>query len=312
MEKIFQVTILGCSAATPTSVRHTTAQALLYHNKLFLLDCAEGTQIQIRRYKLPMMRINHIFISHLHGDHYLGLAGLLFSYHLLGRKNHIHIYAPPGLEEIINVQFRITRLEPQFPMIFHDLTKGGELIYEDRHLTVETLEMEHRLPAYGFLFREKPLPRNIRKEKIAEYNIPISSMAGLKAGRDFTTAAGQVIANEVLTTAPTPPRTYAFCSDTAYTEKFMEQIRGADLLYHEATFLQDKADIAREKTHSTTVEAATLAQKAGVKKLLLGHYSARYKDMDLFRQEAAGVFPNTLLAEEGKVVQVGEGEQHSQ
>ncbi len=311
MRTKFQITILGSSAATPTSLRHTTAQALHFHNRLFLLDCAEGTQMQMRRFKLPMMKFDHIFISHLHGDHYLGLPGLLFSYHLLGRDKDLHIFSPPGLKEIVEVQFRISGLKPVFNIVYHELTKAGEIIYEDPYLSVETLEMEHRLPTYGFLFREKTLERNIKKESITRHNIPIEAIPGIKKGEDFVTPSGKVIPNSRITISPPNPRSYAFCGDTAYTEKFLEQIKGIDLLYHEATFLHDKAEIAREKTHSTTLEAATLARKAGVKKLLLGHYSARYKEMEGFAREAREVFPNTTLAEEGDTVQVGENGDNS-
>ncbi|MBW6498518.1 MAG: ribonuclease Z [Bacteroidales bacterium] len=306
MRRKFQVHILGSSAATPTSLRHTTSQVLAYNNKYFLLDCGEGTQMQMRRLKLPMMKIDHIFISHLHGDHYLGLPGLLFSLHLLGRKKDLHVYAPAGMQQIIEVQFTLSQLVPMYKVTFHELTAGGQQIYEDRYLTVETMEMEHRIQAFGFLIKEKEMNRNLRKESILKYKIPREQMAAIKDGADLLRSGGKTIPNHEITEAPPPPRSYAFCSDTSYTEKFLNQIKGADLLYHEATFLHDKAAIAAEKTHSTTIEAATLAQKAGVKQLLLGHYSARYNDLELFTEEARQVFPNTLLAEEGKVIKVGE------
>lgn len=306
MQRKFQVHILGSSAATPTSLRHTTAQVLAYNNKYFLLDCGEGTQMQMRRFKLPMMKIDHIFISHLHGDHYLGLPGLLFSLHLLGRKKDLHIYSPPGIREIIEVQFTISGLVPMYQVIYHELTTGGQQIFEDRYLTVETLEMEHRIPTFGFLIKEKTMNRNLRKESILKYKIPREQMAAIKDGANLVGPKGQIIPNHEITFAPPQSRAYAFCSDTAYSEKFLHQVKGVDLLYHEATFLHDKAAIAAEKTHSTTIEAATLAQKAGVKQLLLGHYSARYNDLESFREEAMQVFANTLLAEEGKVFQVGE------
>lgn len=305
--RTFEVHVLGSSAAIPTSLRHTTAQALRYHNQWFLLDCAEGTQMQLRRMKIPMMRINHIFISHLHGDHYLGLPGLLFSLHLLGRKAALHVYSPPGLREVIEVQFRVSGLVPQFETFFHEVVKGGELVFEDADLGVESLEMEHRIPCFGYLFREKTLERNIRKESISRYGIPVRQIAGIKRGKDLLMPDGKVVPNEEITSSPPGARSYAFCSDTAYTEKFLSQVQGADLLYHEATFLQDKADIAKEKTHSTTKEAAALAKKAGAGQLMLGHYSARYKDMGLFLKEARQVFPNTILAEEGQVVGIGTG-----
>jgi len=306
MLRKFQVHVLGSSAATPTSLRHTTAQVLAYNNKYLMLDCGEGTQMQIRRNKLPLMKIDHIFISHLHGDHYLGLPGLLFSMHLLGRKKELHVYSPPGMREIIEVQFTISGLVPMYQIIYHEITEGGTQIYEDRYLRVETLEMEHRIPTYGFLVKEKPMKRNLRKESILKYDIPREQMAAIKDGSDLLSSEGKIIPNHEITLPPPRSRSYAFCSDTAYTEKFLHQIRGADLLYHEATFLHDKASIAAEKTHSTTIEAATLAKKAGVKQLLLGHYSARYNNLDEFREEAQKVFPNTLLAEEGKTFKVGE------
>lgn len=261
--------------------------------------------MQLRRMRLPMMRIDHIFISHLHGDHYLGLPGLLFSYHLLGRTRKLTIYSPPGLQEIIEVQFAISGLVPSFPIEYHVIEQGESLVYEDRNLEVESIAMMHRLPAYGFLFREKESLRNMRKEAIIRYQIPVEQIANLKAGKDFITPDGQRISNQELTLAPPPPRSYAFCSDTGYTEQYIHQISGADLLYHEATFLQDKADIAREKTHCTTLDAAQIARKAGVKRLMLGHYSARYDDMQLFLLEASSVFPDTMLAEEGLRVEIG-------
>ena len=306
MSLLFKTKILGSSAATPTSLRHTSAQALQHHNRHFLLDCAEGTQMQLRRFKVPLMKIHHVFISHLHGDHYLGLPGLLFTYHLLGRTKKLHVYSPPGLQEIIELQYRISQLTPSFDVVYHVLHEGKQLIYEDHSLSVHTMAMLHRIPTFGFLFSEKEKERNIKKASIDRYDIPIDQMPAIKKGEDFVTADGRSIPNKKITTEPPPARTYAFCSDTAYTESFMDQIKGVDLLYHEATFLHDKRDIAREKTHSTTIEAATLAKKAGVKKLLLGHYSARYKDMEAFREEAASVFPNTVLADEGNDVEIGE------
>ncbi len=306
MSLIFKTKILGSSAATPTSLRHTSAQALQHHNRHFLLDCAEGTQMQLRRFKVPLMKINHVFISHLHGDHYLGLPGLLFTYHLLGRSKKLHVYSPPGLQEIIQLQYQISQLTPSFEVEYHELHEGQQLIYEDNSICVYTIEMMHRIPTFGFLFSEKEKDRNIKKASIARYDIPIEQMSAIKKGDDFVTAGGLTVPNKEITTEPLPARTYAFCSDTAYTESFIDQVRGVDLLYHEATFLHDKRDIASEKTHSTTIEAATLAKKASVKKLLLGHYSARYKDMEAFREEAATIFPNTFLAEEGDDVIIGE------
>jgi ribonuclease Z len=305
MNKIFQTYILGCSAATPTSDRHTTAQLLNFHNKYFMLDCSEGAQKQLRRMRLPMMKIDHIFISHLHGDHYLGLAGLLFSYHLLGRTKTLHIYAPEGLQEIIDLQFKVSQHEPAYSIHFHVVYEGGQLVYEDKNLTVETIAMKHRIPTFGYLFREKPALRNMRKDALEHYNIPIEQISNIKSGNDFVRENGEVIPNYKLTKNPPAPRSYAFCSDTGYTEQYVDQIKNVDLLYHEATFLHDKVDIARQKTHCTSIDAATIAKKAGVKQLMLGHYSARYDDMKLFVDEAKSIFQNTILAEEGMCVEVG-------
>lgn len=260
--------------------------------------------MQLRRFKLPVMRIKHVFISHLHGDHYLGLPGLLFTSHLLGRETPLHIYAPPGLEEIIDIQFRIPGLVSSFEMVFHPLERGGDIVYEDEMLQVETLEMQHRIPTYGFLFREKTLPRNLIKERLLSYRVPVAQMQDIKQGADFLMPDGSHIPNSELTLDPPPPRSYAFCSDTCYTESFLDQIHGIDLLYHEATFMKDRADTAREKLHATTHEAATLAKKAGVGQLLIGHYSARYKDIRAFEREAREIFPNSHIALEGERFQV--------
>jgi len=306
MLRKFEVNILGCSAAAPTSLRQTSAQLVAYHNKFFLLDCGEGTQIQLRRYKFSILKIDHIFISHLHGDHYLGLPGLLFTMHLLGRKRELKVYAPPGMREIIEVQFNISQLEPGYPVVFNEVLSGNQRLYEDKYLTIDSIAMKHRIPTFGFLLKEKPQSRNIRKESLLAYNIQRDQIAGIRTGADFEIPGGAVVPNHEITTPAPSPRAYAFGSDTAYTEDFLEQIRGADLLYHEATFLSDKAPIAAEKLHSTTTQAAQIALKAGVKCLLMGHYSARYNDLEEFTREARQIFPNSLLAEEGKVFCVGE------
>ncbi|MFN2395180.1 MAG: ribonuclease Z [Bacteroidales bacterium] len=308
MRKNFKVYILGSSAATPTSARHTTSQLLNYHNKYFMLDCSEGAQKQLRRMRLPMMKIDNIFISHLHGDHYLGLAGLLFSYHLLGRTKALNIYAPDGLQEIIELQFKVSAHEPAYPINFHVVNQGGQLVYEDKNIIVETISMMHRIPTFGYIIREKQALRNMCKEAIEHYQIPVDQIANIKSGEDFKSPEGEIIANNKLTLNPPNPRSYAFCSDTGYTEDYIDQIKNVDLLYHEATFLHDKADIAKEKTHCTTIEAATIAKKAEAKKLMIGHYSARYDDMKLFENEARSVFPETIIAIEGMCVDIGNNE----
>lgn len=304
MNHSFKVHILGSSAAIPTSTRLTSSQLINYHNKFMLIDCAEGTQMQLRRFHLPMLKINHIFISHLHGDHYLGLPGLIFSMHLLGRKKKLHVYSPPGVKEIIELQYSISKLEPGFDIQYHIITKGKQLLYSDNHISIETIEMQHRLPTYGFLIKEKPAERNIIKDAIDQYHIPIELLPGIKKGKDFLTLDGEIIPNENITLSPAPPRVYACCSDTGYIENYINEIANADLLYHEATFLHDKADIAKEKTHCTALQAATIASKANAKKLMLGHYSARYDELSLFVEEAQTVFDNTILAEEGLIVDI--------
>ena len=271
-----------------------------------MLDCSEGAQKQLRRMRLPMMKIDHIFISHLHGDHYLGLAGLLFSYHLLGRTKALNIYAPEGLQEIIELQFKVSDHQPAYPLYFHVIREGGQQIYEDKSITVETIAMMHRIPTYGYLFREKQALRNIRKDAIEHYNIPIDQISKIKSGEDLVRENGEIVPNHKLTKDPSAPRTYAFCSDTGYTGQYLNQIKNVDLLYHEATFLHDKVEIARQKTHCTSIDAATIAKKAGVGQLLIGHYSARYDDMKLFEKEAKTVFSNTILAQEGLCVEIGE------
>lgn len=300
----FKVHILGSSAAIPTSTRLTSSQLVNYHNKYLLIDCAEGTQMQLRRFRLPMMKINHIFISHLHGDHYLGLPGLIFSMHLLGRTKKLHLYSPPGMKEIIELQYSISKLEPGFDIQYHIITRGEQLLYSDNHISIHTIEMLHRLPAYGFLIKEKPSERNIDKKAIEQFNIPIDDIPAIKRGKDFQSSSGEWIANEKITLPPPLPRVYACCSDTGYTEQYLDEIAHADLLYHEATFLSDKADIARQKTHCTALQAATIASKCKAKKLMIGHYSARYDELSLFLEEARAVFQNTIMAEEGRIVEI--------
>jgi ribonuclease Z len=300
----FKIHVLGSSAAIPTSTRFTTAQLVNYRNRHFLLDCAEGTQIQLRRQHLPFLKIDHIFISHLHGDHFLGLPGLIFTMHLLGRKKRLHVYAPEGIKEIIELQYKITQLEPGFRVEYHLISDAGQLLYEDSFISIETIGMIHRLPSYGFLFREKPPLLNIKKEAIELYDISFAEIQKIKMGNDLELPSGDLIPNKELTLPPVKARSYAFCSDTVYTDSYIHQIRNVDLLYHEATFLHDRADIALEKTHCTALQAATIAQKAEVKQLMIGHFSARYDELSLFTDEAKTVFNNTILAEEGTIVEI--------
>lgn len=297
----FELTILGCSSATPTSERNPTAQVLNVLERFFLIDCGEGTQMQMRRNKIKFQRISHIFISHLHGDHYLGLMGLLSSMHLLGRKHDLHLYGNPVLKEIVDIHLKAGDTRLNYPLHFHPLTYDkSELLFEDDKVTVHTIILNHRIPCCGFLFREKPRPRHIIREKLKQYNVPVWAINNIRNGEDFITEEGKTIPNEELTNSPPPPRAYAYCSDTRYNESIIPQLEGVDLLYHEATFMQDMLPRAELTYHSTAREAATIALKAKAGQLIIGHYSARYGNLQPLLEEAKEVFANTLLAEEGK------------
>ena len=302
----FELTILGSSSATPTSSRHPTAQILNHNERFFLIDCGEATQIQLRRFKFKIQRIDHIFISHLHGDHFLGLPGLLGSMHLLGREKKLHIYSPPGLEEIIKVTHFHSKTFLKYNIVFHTIEteSGSKIIFEDDKLMVETIPMNHRIACYGFLFREKKMLKNIIKEKLEEYNIPIQEIQRIKEGHDFITDHGKTISNAEITTEPPASRAYAYCSDTLYNESFIQQIKNVNLLYHEATFGMDMITRAKETYHSTAEQAATIAQKADANQLIIGHYSARYKELEPLLIEAKKIFHNTLLAIEGETYTV--------
>lgn len=297
----FELTILGCSSATPTSTRNPTAQLLNIAERFFLIDCGEATQIQLRKFKLKFQRINHIFISHLHGDHYLGLIGLLSSMHLLGRTVDLHLFCPPELEEIIEVQFKHSQTFLRFKIVYHHHKFiANDLIFEDNKVEVRTILLNHRIPCCGFLFTEKPLLANISKEIIQKYNIPVEQILAIKGGADFITNEGELIPNSNLVSNKLKPRSYAYCSDTSYDERIIEVIKGVDLLYHEATFLNEMLPRAKETFHSTALQAATIAQKAEVHQLMIGHYSARYRDLQPLLEEAQTVFSNTILSVEGK------------
>ncbi|MDQ3191784.1 MAG: ribonuclease Z [Bacteroidota bacterium] len=301
----FELTILGCSSATPTSSRFPTAQVLNILERFFLIDCGEGTQMQLRKYKVKMQRINHIFISHLHGDHYFGLIGLLSTMHLLGRKNLLHIHAHPDLEKIINLQLKASDTRLNYQIAFNYLAYDKSImLVDDPYFTVETILLKHRIPCCGFLFREKPRMKSLKKEKLIEYGLSIPAIKKLREGKDFITAEGKVIPNAEFTFDAPPARSYAYCSDTAYNELIIDQIKNVDLLYHEATFTQELVQRAKETFHSTAIQAATIAEKAGVKKLVIGHYSARYKDVKPLVIEAQTIFKNTFPAVEGESFEV--------
>lgn len=300
----FRLTILGCGSATPTSQRNPTAQVLNVHERFFLIDCGEGTQLQMLRYQVKGHRINHIFISHLHGDHYLGLIGYLSSLHLMGRTKAINLYCPSALQEILELQWRHSGTELSYPINFHHLENGHKVIFEDRTLRVMSFPLEHRIPCWGFSFHEQPKPRTILPEKLKEYQIPIAKISGIKEGDDYITEDGRTIKNEELTTDPIPERSYAFCSDTKYAENIIPYLQKVDLLYHEATF-SNKLAIRAEKTfHTTATQAAQIAEKAQVKKLMIGHFSSRYKETDDLLEEAQEVFPDTIAAYDGLTVDI--------
>jgi len=297
----FELTILGCNSAIPTNHRKPTAQLLNVAERFFLIDCGEGTQLQLRKYKIRMQSIQHIFISHLHGDHYFGLIGFISTMHLLGREKELNIYAPAELKEIIYIQLAASKTELRFPLFFHEFGfDEPELLMESNDLTVHTIPLSHSLPCCGFLFREKTKPRRMRKEKIEEYNITLEAVPAIKAGGDYLLADGTLVPHMELTRGAQLPRSFAFCSDTSYHEAIIPQIKGVDMLYHEATFLDELKERARQTMHSTAKEAATIASKAQVGKLIIGHYSQRYFDLSPLLDEAQAVFPDTYLAIEGE------------
>lgn len=302
----FELTILGCSSATPTSKRNPTAQLLNIAERFFLIDCGEATQIQLRKYKLKFQRINHIFISHLHGDHYLGLLGLLSSMHLLGRTVEMHLYCPAELQEVIEVQLKHSQSTLNYKIIYHPHKYlHNDLIFEDDKVEVRTIVLNHRIPCCGFIFKEKPLLANISKEIIHEYKLTYEQIMAIKKGDDLVSDSGEVIENDLLVTKRLAPRSYAYCSDTLYDEGIIEYIKGVNLLYHEATFLDEMSARAKETHHTTAFQAGTMAKKAEVHQLMIGHYSARYKDLEPLLEEAKSVFENTILAIEGESTVVG-------
>lgn len=295
---MFGVTILGNNSAIPAYDRHPTAQVVTLDEQLFLIDCGEGTQMQITRYKIRRSKIHHVFISHLHGDHYFGLIGLITSMGLLGRETELHIYAPPGLEEIIDLQFTVAATKIPFPIQFHTLDKEG-IIADYPKFQVECFHTEHRIPCWGFIIREKKKPRKIDKEKVLKFNIPATYYDRLQDGEDYESGPNEIVKNEILTKASSPSRSYAYCADTRYNEKIAQKVKEVNLVYHEATYLKDQAERAAARFHSTSIEAAQMALEARVQRLLLGHFSSKYESLDEFATEAREFFPNTDLAIEG-------------
>ncbi|MDR0895586.1 MAG: ribonuclease Z [Prevotellaceae bacterium] len=304
MEK-FEVNILGCGSALPTTRHFPTSQVVNVRDKLFMLDCGEGAQLQFRKSHLKFSRLNHIFISHLHGDHCFGLPGLISSFDLLGRTSDLHIYSPKGLEELFAPLLGYFCRGMGYRVLFHTFdTHDAAQIYEDRSLTVTTLPLRHRVPCCGFLFAEKPRLNHIVREQIERYDVPMYELSRIKNGADYCMPDGQVIPNSLLTRPADPPRRYAYCSDTICLPELIPALTGVDLLFHEATFAESELPRARETFHTTARQAAELARSAGVRQLLIGHFSARYEDETILLNEARQQFPNTLLAHESLCVSV--------
>jgi len=297
----FEVTILGSSSATPIYNRNPTSQVLNINERLYLIDCGEGTQQQMLHFNIKASRIDHIFISHLHGDHYLGLLGLLSSMHLNGRTKALKLFAPAPLKEIINLQLKYSETVLQYEIDYFDTNPHeAAIVLENQDVIVETIPLDHRIDTTGFLFKEKKRNRKLLKNKIDELEIPVEYFTALKKGVDYTAPNGTIYKNETLTTAPEEPKSYAYCSDTLYNEQYFKQISNATLLYHESTFLNDMLDRAQVTHHTTALQAGEVALKTNAHKLLLGHFSARYKSLTELLEEAQTVFPDTELAIEGK------------
>jgi len=300
----FEVTTLGTGAALPARGRYPTAQLLNVREELYLIDCGEGTQERLRQAGINFNRIGHIFISHLHGDHYLGVMGLLSTMHLQGRLRELHVHGPADIKEVIHLQLRVSQTYLRYPLHVHPvLPESGAVILQDERVTVTALALKHRLPCTGLVVREHPLPRALRTDKL--HLVPPYRRNAVKAGEDLVLEDGRVVPNGELTLDPPPQRSYAFCSDTAYAPELVPFLQGVDLLYHEATFTEALLARAKETFHSTARQAATIARDAGVGTLLIGHFSSRYKSADILLEEAQRVFPATCLSSEGATFPVG-------
>jgi ribonuclease Z len=300
-----KLTILGCHSATPRENKHTTSQLLEVKGHLFLIDCGEGTQIQLRKTKVKFSRIQHIFISHLHGDHFYGLIGLISTFRLLGRTSPLTIYGPVGIKEIITLQLKHAKSWTNYPLYFYELTlKTSEVIFEDESIRIQTLPLDHRVYTNGFLFSTVSTKRKINVNKLTTFNLKPFQFQQLQNGESINLDDGRVLENEVYTIDPERPKKYAYCSDTAYFEPLIPLIKKVDLLYHESTFIETNSELAKKTKHSTAFQAATIASKAMVKKLILGHFSNRYPDKKIFIEEASKVYENVILAEDLKTFSI--------
>ena len=300
-----KLTILGSSSALPTSERFPAAHVLNAHERLYLIDCGEGTQLQMRKNRICFSKINHIFISHLHGDHVFGIYGLLSTMNLMGRKIPINIYAPGNYDILLNSHLRDFDINLGFEIQYTSLkNKNPEIILDDKHLTVTSFPLVHRIPSFGFLFCEKPKDKNIIKESIDKYNIPISCIKDIKKGEDFINSDGKIIKNDILTLPVTPPVSYAYCSDTRYFSRLSSFVKGVTVIYHEATFSAENKKLAKTTFHSTTHDAATTAKNAEAQTLIIGHFSSRYKNINPLVDEARSVFPRTFPAIDGKSYEI--------
>lgn len=297
-----KLTILGCYAATPRTITNPTSQVLEIKNRMFLIDCGEGTQVQLRKNKIKFSKINHIFISHLHGDHFFGLVGLISTFMLLNRESDLHVYGPKGIKELILLQLRAGNSYTGYNLYFHELdSKESEILFEDEKVIVKTIPLKHRIYTNGFLFQEKNKERKLNIDKIQNLGIDVVYYQKIKYGGNITLDDGTLIPNHEITFDPEPEKSYAFCSDTVYDEDLIPQLKNVDVLYHETTFLEKEAHLAEKTMHTTAKQAATIALQANVKTLVLGHYSTRYESIELFKTEAETIFPNVLLADDGKV-----------
>lgn len=296
-----KLTVLGCYSATPRALNNTTSQVLEINNHMFLIDCGEGTQVQLRKHKIKFNRIKHIFISHLHGDHFFGLVGLISTFRLLTRETDLHIYGPKGIKEVVTLQMKLADSWTNYNLYFHELTsKKSELIFEDEKVKVHTIPLNHRVYTNGFLFKEKEGLRKLNITAVENANINVAYYRKLAQGFDVENEDGVVIKNDSVTKSGSKPKSYAFCSDTMYKEDIVPIIKHTDVLYHESTFLEQHAHLAAKTKHSTAKEAASIAKQASVGTLILGHYSTRYDSLETFKDEAKAIFDNVELAEDGK------------